>query len=169
MGRKTEEVGGDANLLLLNFYALLALSSKLSVFLKLCIMNTLVHFLRSQSYRSLKNVSLRGPHALLRLDQKVLSRLAECDDVIWGSFFQPCLGHPNPKSITDYNKLLPNHFDDYFIPINSIHSHSTRLSTSNNLFLPWVNSSSGKCSLTFVDPKVWSSIPDDIKPLTTLA
>jgi len=27
-----------------------------------------------------------------------------------------------------HNKLLPNHFDEYFIPISSIHSHSTRLS-----------------------------------------
>jgi len=49
-----------------------------------------------------------------------------------------------------HNKLLPNHFDEYFIPISTIHSHSTRLATSNNLFLPRVNSSSGKCSLTFV-------------------
>ena len=28
-----------------------------------------------------------------------------------------------------HNKLLPNHFDEYFIPISSIHSHSTRLTT----------------------------------------
>ena len=62
-----------------------------------------------------------------------------------------------------YNRLLPNHFDDSFIPISSIHSHSTRLATFNNLFLPRVNSSSGKCSLTFVGPKVWSSMPNDIK------
>ena len=41
--------------------------------------------------------------------------------------------------------------------------HSTRLATSKNLFLPRVNSSSGKCPLKFIGPKVWSSIPDDIK------
>jgi len=58
------------------------------------------------------------------------------------------------KFMHSYNKLLPNHFDEYFIPISSIHSHSTRIATSNNLFLPRVNSSSGKCSLTFVGPKV---------------
>ena len=46
-----------------------------------------------------------------------------------------------------HNKLLPNHFDVYFIPLSSIHYHSTRLATSNNLFLPRVNSLSGKCSL----------------------
>ena len=28
-----------------------------------------------------------------------------------------------------HNKLLPNHFDEYFIPISSIHYHSTGLST----------------------------------------
>jgi len=41
---------------------------------------------------------------------------------------------------------------------------STRLATSTNLFLflTKVTSSSGKCSLTFVGPKVWSSIPSDI-------
>ena len=37
-----------------------------------------------------------------------------------------------------HNKLLPNHFDEYFIPL-SIHYHSTRLATSENLFLPKVN------------------------------
>jgi len=34
-----------------------------------------------------------------------------------------------------YNKLLPCHFDNYFIPISSIHSYPTRLSTSNNSFI----------------------------------
>ena len=52
-----------------------------------------------------------------------------------------------------YNKLLPNHFDEYFVPLSSIHYHSTRLATSKNLFLPRVNSSSGKCSLKFTGPK----------------
>ena len=62
-----------------------------------------------------------------------------------------------------HNKLLPNHFDEYFVPLSSIHYHSTRLATSKNLLWPRVNSSSGKCSLKFIGPKVWSSKPDDIK------
>ena len=66
-----------------------------------------------------------------------------------------------------HNKLLSNHFDEYFVPFSSIHYHSTRLATSKNLFLPRVNSSSGKCSLKFIGPKVWPSIPDDIKFSTT--
>jgi len=66
-----------------------------------------------------------------------------------------------------HNKLLPNHFDIYFIPLRSIHYHSTRLATSRNLFLPRVDSYSGKRFLNIIGPKVWSSIPDDIKFSTT--
>jgi len=57
------ESGGDANLLLPNFCVLPALSSHLSVFSKLCIMNTPLHFLLllCQSCRSLRNVSFGGP------------------------------------------------------------------------------------------------------------
>ena len=66
-----------------------------------------------------------------------------------------------------HNKMLPNHFHEYFIPLSSIHYHSTRLATSKNLFLPRVNSSSGKCSLKLIGPEVWSSIPNDIKYSTT--
>jgi len=32
------------------------------------------------------------------------------------------------------NNLLPNHFDAHFIPISSIHSRHTKLSTSYRLF-----------------------------------
>ena len=53
---------GDANLLLPNFYVLPALSSQLSVFSKLCIMNILLHFLflLFQLCRSLRNIPLGG-------------------------------------------------------------------------------------------------------------
>jgi len=62
MRRKTQAVGSDANFLSRNFCVLLALSSQLSVFLKLRIMNTTVHFLLSQSCRNLRNVSLGDLH-----------------------------------------------------------------------------------------------------------
>jgi len=54
--------GGDANLLLPNFCVLPAFSSHLSVFSKLCIMNTPLHFLLllCQSCRSLRNASFGG-------------------------------------------------------------------------------------------------------------
>ena len=57
--------GGDANLLLPNFCVLPGLSSHLSVFSKLCIMTTSLHFLLllCQSCRSRRNVSF-GDHIL---------------------------------------------------------------------------------------------------------
>jgi len=53
---------GNANLILPNFYVSPTLSSQLSMFSKLCIMNTLLHslLLLCQSCRSLRNVSLGG-------------------------------------------------------------------------------------------------------------
>jgi len=62
MERKAKEVGGDINSQSSNIYVLLAWSSQLAMFFKLFIMNTLVHFLLRQSCRSLRNVSLGGPH-----------------------------------------------------------------------------------------------------------
>ena len=52
-----------------------------------------------------------------------------------------------------HNKLFPNHFDEYFVPLSSIHYHSTRLATSKKHFLPRVNFSPGKCSLKFMGQK----------------
>jgi len=63
-----------------------------------------------------------------------------------------------------HTKLLANHFDDCFIPISSIHSYSARLSTSNNLFLPEVNSFSGNCYLTLVGPKMWYQLLSSLLP-----
>jgi len=66
---KTREVVGRcqiASLLSLNFYVLLALFFQPSAFLNMCIINTLFHFLLCQSCRSLRNVSLAGPHIPFR-------------------------------------------------------------------------------------------------------
>ena len=61
MGRENKEVG-RCQLAIANFRVLLALSSQLSVFSKLRIMNTLLHFLflLFQLCRSLRNISLGG-------------------------------------------------------------------------------------------------------------
>jgi len=61
MGRENTRSGDDANFQLTNFYVLTALFSHLSVFSKLRIMNTLLHFLLlCQSGRSLRNVYFCG-------------------------------------------------------------------------------------------------------------
>jgi len=62
-GARKQRIGDDAKLLLPNFYMLPALSSsQLSVFSRLCFMNTLLYFLLllCQSCRSLRNVSWGG-------------------------------------------------------------------------------------------------------------
>jgi len=69
-----------------------------------------------------------------------------------------------------YNKLVPKHFDNYFISISSIYSDFTRLSASsasNNQCLPRVNSSFRKMFLYICWPKFWSSILDSIKSSAT--
>jgi len=60
-GENPQIGGSDANLLSLNFCMLLAMSSQLSEFLKLCIINTLVNFLLCYSCSSVRNTSLGGP------------------------------------------------------------------------------------------------------------
>jgi len=81
----------------------LALFYQLSVFLMLCIMNTLLHFLLCQSCLSLRNVSLGGLHIpflvlIKRSYHGWLIMMASSE----GPVFQPCLGLPNPKSTAAY-------------------------------------------------------------------
>ena len=93
--------GGDANLLLLNFYVLLTLSSHLSVFSKLCIMNTLLHFLLlwCQSCCSPRNNSFGG--RILGLIKCTYHGWLSVNDVIIGvTLFTSCLGPPNLKPTT---------------------------------------------------------------------
>ena len=53
----------------------------------------------------------------------------------------------------NYNKFLPNHFDEYFIPISSTCSHSKNIHFGQH-GIARVNSSLGKCSFTFVGQSV---------------
>jgi len=104
-GARKQRSGDDANLLFPNFRMLTTLSSQLSVFSKLCIMNTLLNFLllSCQSCRRLKNYPW-WPY--LRLEQKCLSRLAEYGVVIKGPPFLvlpralPILNPPLVTAIT---------------------------------------------------------------------
>jgi len=88
--------GGDANLLLLSFCVLPALSSHLLVFSKLCIMNTPLHFLLllCQSCRSLRNVCFGGHIlGLIKSDYHGwLSMMMSSE----GLPFWSCLGLPQP-------------------------------------------------------------------------
>ena len=71
------------------------------------------------------------------------------------------------KFMYRYHKFkVPNLFitENYFIPVNEIHSYNTRRSSSKCLnFLPSVNTTAGKRSLLFRGTKLWNAIPVDIK------
>jgi len=54
--------GANASMVSLNFYALLDLSSQHSVFWKLCVMNTLLHFQLCQSLTSVMSVVVSGAY-----------------------------------------------------------------------------------------------------------
>jgi len=104
-GARNWRRGGDANLLSPYFYVLPALSSQLSVFSKLCIMNTRLHFLLLlfQLCRSLRNIPLSG---------RILGKSKVIIAVGWVWWrhqrapFQSCLGPPNPKPTTAYSNPL---------------------------------------------------------------
>ena len=96
--------GGDANILLLNFYVLPALSSQLSVVSKLCIMNALLHFLLllCQSCHCLRSVSFGG---------RILGLIKVLITVGWvwwrhqrGLLFSFASGPPNLKPTTDQSE-----------------------------------------------------------------
>jgi len=106
-GRKIREVGGDANLLSLDVYVLPSLLSQLSVFLKLCIMNTLLHFLLRQSCHSLRNVSLGSPHIpLLGMIKRSYHGWVSVMTLSEGPLFSLVSGPPtlSPPLATDKSK-----------------------------------------------------------------
>jgi len=115
---KTREMGCDANLL--SLYVLLALSSQLSVILKLCITNILVHFLLSQLCRSLRNVSLGCPHIpsvdlIKKSYHGWLGMMVSSESPL----FQPCLGSPNPKTTTGATVSSCRSAINYYFHVNA--------------------------------------------------
>ena len=91
---------GDANLLSPNVYVLPALFSQLLVFLRLCVMNTLLHFLilLCQSCRSLRNESLGG--RILSLIKSSHHGWLSIMTSSEGPLFSLASGPPNPKPTT---------------------------------------------------------------------
>jgi len=62
-----------------------------------------------------------------------------------------------------YNGGLPNHFDNYFAEIASIHKYQTRLASLQKYYLPRMKTSLGQLSLKYIGPKIWSNIPEKLK------
>ena len=62
-----------------------------------------------------------------------------------------------------YNGGLPNHFDNYFAEIASVHKYQTRVASLQKYYLPRMKTSLGQLSLKYVRPKIWSNIPENLK------
>jgi len=62
-----------------------------------------------------------------------------------------------------YNGGLPNHFDNYFAEIASVHKYQTRLASLQNYYLPRMKTSLVQLSLRYIGPKIWSNIPENSK------
>ena len=62
-----------------------------------------------------------------------------------------------------YNVGLPNHFDNYFAEIASIHKYQTRLASLHKYDLPRMKTTLGQLSLKYIGPKTWSNIPEKMK------
>jgi len=62
-----------------------------------------------------------------------------------------------------YNGRLPNHFDNYFAEIASVHKYQTRLASPQNYHLPRMKISLCQLSLKYIGPKIWSKIPENLK------
>ena len=65
-----------------------------------------------------------------------------------------------------YNGGLPNHFDNYFAEIASVHKYQTRLASLQKYYLPRMKTSLGQLSLKYIGPKIWSNIPEKLKSFT---
>jgi len=61
------------------------------------------------------------------------------------------------------NGRLPNHFDNYFAEIASVHKYQTRLASLQKYCLSRMKTSLGQLSLKYIDPKIWSNIPEKLK------
>jgi len=62
-----------------------------------------------------------------------------------------------------YNSGLPNHFDNYFSEIASVHKYQTRLTSLQKYYLPRMKTTLGQLSLKYIGPKIWSNIPENLK------
>jgi len=62
-----------------------------------------------------------------------------------------------------YNGGLPNHFDNYFAEIASVHRYQTRLASLQKYYLPRMKTSLGQLCLKYIGPKIWSNIPEKLK------
>ena len=65
-----------------------------------------------------------------------------------------------------HNNLLPKIFQDFFIPVNQVHSYNTRLACKKAYYLPNPRTNYGIFNIRFQGTKIWNDIQDDLKNLS---
>jgi len=63
-----------------------------------------------------------------------------------------------------YNDGILNHFEKYYTKIASVHRYQTRLGSLQKYHLPKVKTSLGQLCSKYTGPKIWSDIPENLKP-----
>ena len=62
------------------------------------------------------------------------------------------------------NCFSPKPFDDYFIPLFSIHDHNTRQSFRGDLFVPKINTTQyGKRTARYAGSVLWNDLPHNLR------
>ena len=65
-----------------------------------------------------------------------------------------------------HNGKLPQTFDDYFVPVSSIHTHLIRKATHGKYFLHSISSEHGKRSIRRHGHKIWDSVDNTLQQLS---
>jgi hypothetical protein len=61
------------------------------------------------------------------------------------------------------NELAPEYLSNLIVSANNKESYDTRFSSSDNFLVPKPNNELYKSSFSFSGPKVWNSLPNEIK------
>ena len=65
-------------------------------------------------------------------------------------------------------QLLPLVFQNFFDALTSIHSYNTRQASKKSYYIPKARTNYGIFNIRFQGPKVWNSIDESFKSLTSL-
>ena len=69
------------------------------------------------------------------------------------------------KNMFQIKNKMTLHDSQIFCLATQMHEHHTRLSSKNNYFIPRKRTDFGKKSFSFVGPKVWQNVPNELKVL----
>ena len=66
------------------------------------------------------------------------------------------------------NELAPEYLSNFIVSANNKESYDTRFLSSHNFLVPKPNTELYKSSFSFSGPKVWNSLPNEIKTSKTV-